>query len=171
MDKYQGKYRIATVRHPDWDYSFPGWYFITLCTQHHTNWFGDIQSGRIQTSPAGEIVAEEWQKSGELRKTIRLDAWVLMPNHLHGIIEICDRLADASIADAGTIWKPGCLGAIVNQIKSKCSKRIRAAGYREFRWQARYYDHIIRREKELMNIRQYILDNPLKWELDEYYHP
>jgi REP element-mobilizing transposase RayT len=170
MDKFQGKYRIASVRHPDWNYSLPGWYFITICTQNRTNWFGCLQSGDMKMSTAGKIVAEEWQRTGELRKGIRLDAWVLMPNHLHGIIEIFDQLAAGSAAGTGKEWKSGCLGAIVNQVKSMCTKRIHADGYVGFSWQPRYYDHIIRGEKELGNIRQYILDNPLKWELDEYYH-
>ncbi len=65
-------------------------------------------------------------------------------------------------------WKPDSLGAIENQFKSACTKRIRAAGYREFGWQRRFYDHIIRDEESLLHIGEYIRYNPNKWDLDEY---
>ncbi len=68
-----------------------------------------------------------------------------------------------------THWKPGTLGAMVNQYKSICTKRIRALGSADFAWQARFYDHLIQSEKELDNIRAYISGNPIKWAEDEYF--
>jgi putative transposase len=65
--------------------------------------------------------------------------------------------------------RSGTLGAIINQYKSICTKRIRTLGYSNFAWQARYYDHIIRNEKSLENIHAYILGNPVNWAVDEYF--
>jgi putative transposase len=68
-------------------------------------------------------------------------------------------------------WKPGSLGAIINQFKSKCTKRIRASTLPSFAWQRGYYDHIIRGDRDLARIRRYIRLNPAKWDLDRYYRP
>ena len=105
--------------------------------------------------------------------TASLDNWVVMPNHIHAIIVIHDENVETPHWGVSTTtkenWKPGTLGAIINQYKSVCTKRIRAMGCDDFAWQARFYDHIIRNERELDNIRSYILGNPIKWAEDEYF--
>jgi len=100
-----------------------------------------------------------------------------MPNHFHGVIIITKNLNDAattvetprrgvSTSPQPSRLQPNSLGSIINQFKSVCTKRIRAAGHPQFAWQSRFYDHIIRNEKSLMAIRQYIYNNPAKWEFD-----
>ncbi len=139
----------------------------------------------VHFSPIGEIVAEEWQNTEQIRKDVSLDRWVLMPNHLHGIIvlrhwtprsaplEMFNRetahreTPRRGVSTGGSRLTPNSLGSIIGQFKSICTKRIRAAGFVDFAWQSRFYDHIIRGEKALNGIREYIVNNPLKWELDQ----
>lgn len=165
MDKFQGKYRIKSTRLPGWDYGSPGYYFVTICTRDRIPFFGDVTAGKMRLSPIGEIAAEEWAKTGEIRPNVVIDEWVVMPNHMHGIIVIVDTPRRGP-STGNPHWKPNTLGAIINQYKSKCTKRIRAAGYVDFGWQRRFYDHIIRDERALHGIRRYIADNPRKWGRD-----
>jgi REP element-mobilizing transposase RayT len=132
-----------------------------------------VADGEMHLSPQGQIVSDEWVKTGRIRPSVTLDEWVVMPNHLHGIVI----MAEASGGPHGetprrgvsTTWKPGVLGAIIGQFKSNCTKRIRSDGYPGFAWQPRYYDHIIRDEGSLARIREYIAGNPLKWPEDDYH--
>ena len=137
-------------------------------------WFGEVNEDRIILSAVGELVLQELQKTAEIRPNVRIDAKVVMPNHLHAIIAIGDNPGEAVETprrgvSTKTKWKPGTLGAIINQFKSTCTKQIRAAGYKDFAWQARFYDHIIFQESELNNIEAYILENPTNWAEDEYF--
>lgn len=147
----------------------------------------------MQLSPVGKIVAEQWQKTAQIRCYIELDEWVIMPNHLHGIIIIKnqplpplvethwwgvsqqaifhpEKTFQRNVSTTKTTksrLKPKSLGSIIGQIKTACTKRIWEAGYDDFEWQDRFYDHIIQDDESLHNIRQYIINNPLKWELDK----
>ena len=132
--------------------------------------FGRVIDQKIQYSPIGQIAAEEWIKTGLLRSNIELDEWTLMPNHMHGIIQIKNdkNNVETTRRVVSTCLRPDSLGSVIGQYKSICTKRILAAGYRGFRWQRNYHDHIIRNERSLYRIREYIRNNPLKWDLDEY---
>lgn len=88
MTLYKNKYRIESTRCQNWDYTSNGYYFVTICTQNQEYFFGNVVADKIQLSPVGEIVAEEWHKTAQIRSYIELDEWVVMPNHLHGIIII-----------------------------------------------------------------------------------
>ena len=96
-----------------------------------------------------------------------------MPNHIHGILVITERMTNVETPRRGVStrskWKPGTLGAIINQFKSISTKRIRHAGTNAFAWQPRFHDHIIRNEDALFRIRTYIQNNPQKWEFDKYF--
>jgi REP element-mobilizing transposase RayT len=179
---FRNRYRVESTRLRGWDYSAPAWYFVTICTKGHACCLGRISQGQMVLSEMGAIVAEEWQRTAVIRPDIRLDAWVVMPNHLHGIVIIDSGGTEAqsvgferarpdrahSAAKPGQL-RPGSLGAIVGQVKSACTKRIRGLGHINFDWQPRFHDHIIRDEAELARIREYVLNNPAKWELDRYY--
>lgn len=193
MTMFKNKFRVESARLPMWDYSSPGAYFVTICTKGMQCWFGEIVDGTMQLSPAGEIVAEEWKKTEQIRTTVTLDQWIVMPNHLHGIVVINEipsahttrneipsvetiRNGIASVETTRRVvstrktLKPNSLGSIVGQFKSASTKRIHMAGYTEFAWQPRYYDHIIRNERSLNKVRQYIADNVMRWEFDRN-HP
>lgn len=225
---FRGKYRIPSTRLRGWDYASAGLYFVTICVKHRVPCLSEIVNGAVHLSPIGEIVAEEWQRTAHIRANVVLDAWVIMPNHLHGIIGITAPDVDTAWRDdddarrddddvrrgdddarrddarrddddarrddddarrddarrgvtvetprlgvstmataaASAAWKSNSLGAIIGQFKSVCTKRIWRAGYRDFEWQARFYDRIIRNERALNRIRAYIANNPARWEAD-----
>lgn len=175
MRKFKGKYRIASTRLSSWDYSSPGHYFVTICTQNLQPFFGEVVDEVVRLSRPGEIIFEEWQNTEELRSNITLDEWVIMPNHIHGIIIINESDVETPRRGVSTEtdekrgnpkWKANSLGSIIGQFRGICTKRIRGEGYIDFAWQPRFYDHIIRNEKSLQQIREYIRNNPLQWELD-----
>ena len=87
-EKFKGKYRIGSTRLAGWDYSSDGWYFVTICTKDREGFFGNIENKTMVLNEIGKIVAEEWQKTETIRKNIALDEWVVMPNHVHGIVVI-----------------------------------------------------------------------------------
>jgi putative transposase len=112
-------------------------------------------------SDLGNIVAEEWLETAHRRPFVKLDAWVVMPNHFHGILHIDQPRLDEP---------PRPLGEVIGHFKGACSSRIWAAERREFNWQPRFFDQIIRDEETLLRFRRYILENPLRWKKDRY-HP
>ena len=151
MKLYKNKFRVETARLKDWDYSTSGWYYITVCTKDKTNWFGEIKSGKMILNNLGKIVE---------------DTWNVMPNHIHGIIII--NSVETGHAPSVQPAKH-TLGNVIGSFKSAVSKVIRNIENKNFQWQPRFYDHIIRNENDLRRIRKYIELNPLRWELDEYY--
>lgn len=185
MELFRGKYRIRSARLKGFDYSSPGSYFVTICTGWMISWFGNVVDQLMKLSEAGEIVADEWQKTSMIRPTVTLDEWQIMPNHFHGILIIHE---SESAARSGRIpfvnWdramvvqkpvetthrvvstlKPNSLGSIMGQFKSACTTRIRDGGHRDFEWQERFWDHIIRDQDELDRIRTYIRQNPMRWQ-------
>ncbi len=171
MALFKQKYRIESARLPGWDYAAAGWYFVTICTRERRCCFGDVVKGEMHLSIVGHIVAEEWIKTKQVRSGVKLDQWVIMPNHLHGIVVLEGskplRIVETPRRGVSTGWKANSLGAIIEQFKSSCTKRIWAAGRQDFSWHPRFYDHIIRDERSLHDIREYIINNPLKWELDK----
>jgi len=171
--KYKGKYRIASDRLKDWDYGAAGDYFVTICTKSRIPWLGEIRHDQFVASQAGEIAVQELTRISQIHPRIDIDSWVVMPNHVHAIIVINAPEEDVETPqrDVSTNrnWRPGALGVIINQYKSSCTKHIRAMGCKDFTWQAGYYDHIIRNEKSLDSIRKYIMENPFRWDEDEYF--
>jgi REP element-mobilizing transposase RayT len=127
-------------------------------------------------SEAGCIVADEWQRTPAVRPYVRLGAWVVMPNHVHGLIGITTDSPGhhaASHAHAkharSSILHAHSLGAIIGQIKSICTKRIRRACLPDFAWQFRFHDHIVRNERAFRRIQTYIQNNPAQWSDDGFH--
>jgi putative transposase len=151
------------------NYAWAGGYFITLVSHEHQHLFGRIIDGKMNTSLIGEIAIQEWIHSGELRQNIELDFWVVMPNHFHAVVFIKD------FPQKNTSEKfqrlPGSLSALVAGFKSSVTRKVNkiqnTQGFRV--WQRNYYDHIIRDETDQNRIREYIVNNSLKWELDKEY--
>lgn len=174
---YKNQYRIESTRLKAWDYSRYGYYFVTICTKDKQCFLGDIVSDKMQLSEIGKIVAQEWQKTGKLRKYVRLDEWIIMPNHLHGIVIIqnddknVETHGHSSQKPSGDAFNASLrrsnLSNIIRGFKSASTRSIHRKGFTNFAWQSRFYDHIIRNEKELYEVREYILYNPSKWQLDE----
>lgn len=179
---FKNRFRVESARLQGWDYGRVGCYFVTVCTKHHASFLGKVVDAQVVLSPIGELVAEEWQNTAEVRANVALDAWTVMPNHMHMIVVITHALADEGgrisaeyihpqTKKASQTWRANTLGSIIGQFKGKCTKRIRAQGRTDFAWQSRFYDHIIRSEDSLNRIRAYIAANPLKWDVDRNNEP
>ena len=137
----------------DYDYSQSGLYFVTICCQKKENFFWEktiYENNDFELTPAGKIVEEEIEKISDIYNNVRVDNFVVMPNHIHLIIEIFEEGND--------------LSQIVNQTKGKISRRM---GYSP--WQASFHDHIIRGEEDYEKIWNYIEANPSKWNDDRYF--
>jgi len=147
----------TNMRRKGWDYAGPGCYFVTVCTEGRRELLGRFEKGRMRPSVAGRIMAEEWQRTAEMRPEVRLDRWVVMPDHIQGILFIHpdDR------QDLAT--KQVSLGWIVGQFKSACARRIAQAGVPDFAWQRGFHDRIIRSRKQLHHNRKYVGNNPDEW--------
>jgi REP element-mobilizing transposase RayT len=138
----------------------------------------------------GKIVEKEWLQTEKIRNNVILDEFIVMPNHFHGIIMLTNDCVETTrrVVSPNTVPHPletnkhetthrvvsttlksNSLGSIIGQFKSICTKRIHDAGLMDFFWQERFYDHIIRSEKSLNKIRDYIIHNPIKWKYDKYY--
>ena len=176
---FQNRYRIKSTRLPRWDYSQKGFYFVTICTRKNKHHFGKVKAGKMQLSKTGRIVQEAWLQTPRIRNYCKLDEWIIMPNHLHGIINLENvdsnrrdvapqRLYKGKNSRMSKISpKQNSLPAIIRSFKSSCTRRInKRFPYSSFAWLPRYYDHIIRIDEEADRIREYIRNNPLKWEVD-----
>lgn len=182
MTLFRDKFRIESIRKRGRDYRSSGKYFVTICTKNRISWFGEIQNGIVGLSDIGCIVTDEIQRTSLIRSYVDINSWIVMPNHIHAIIEICPMICDDIVetqrrcvsTDVAILISlcrvtPCSLGAIIRQIKSESTKRIRSMGYEQFAWQPRFYDHIIRNELSLDVICSYIANNPAKWMHDRNY--
>lgn len=176
-NRFFGKYRNETTRMPGWDYTSNATYLITVCTKDRESFFGTIQNGFVCLSDMGSIVSHELQKTPLIRPYVQLDACIVMPNHLHAILHIKHDRRFVGTPRRGVPtdtrtklklhhrpeWKPGSLGSIIGQFKIACTKRIHGIGQRQFSWQLRFYEQMIRDEKSLQNARRYVYRNPQQW--------
>ncbi len=173
-----------SIRLPECDYAQDGVYFVTICTRRRECLFGKVNAGRVELTEYGQIVQEEWWRSTSIREELSLGEFVIMPNHLHGIVEMNARSTmEVGAHGRAPLRAPGVdgtrplhrpersLGSFIAGFKAACTKRIneRRGSPGRSVWQRNYYEHIVRDEDDLNRVRQYILDNPLQWELDEYY--
>ena len=160
--------RRRSTRLRGYDYSQSGAYFVTVCVQNRQSVLGKVTHWRMMLSGAGRMVEEEWLKTPAVRPQVQLDEFVVMPNHFHGIIMIRNEptIVGATRRVAPTGPTAGSVGAMMAQFKSIATKRMRALGHSSFAWQRNYYEHIVRDEDSLNRIREYILTNPLRWDLD-----
>ena len=166
-----------------YDYTQPGAYFVTICTYGREHLFGTVMDSGMQENELGGIVREEWFRTAQVRPYVRLydDEFVVMPNHIHGIIWIADdtvvarRRVGARRRRAPTREQfgkpvPGSIPTIVRAFKSAVTRRINILRGTPGApvWQRNYWEHIIRTERALNAIRRYIQENPRRWELDRY---
>jgi REP element-mobilizing transposase RayT len=171
-----------SIRLKGYDYTLPGAYFVTLVAWQRQCRFGEIVGGKVHLSQEGRIIETAWQRLPAFFP-IRIDKWVIMPNHFHAIVWIIDSIhgrsaglvrpesgnsmgAGASPLPNGTLrWS---LGAIIQNFKSTCTLKInRASGIRGApAWQRNYYERIIRSPEELQKIAKYIEANPSNWNSD-----
>jgi REP element-mobilizing transposase RayT len=165
MAFYKGRYRIASTRLAGWDYRSAGYYFVTICTARRARHFGSIAGGVIHLSDIGRAAHDEWLKSAALRSNVSLDAFVIMPDHLHGIV-ILHSDDPAATYTARNRFGPlpsGSLQSLINGYKGAVTRWARLHGRSDFAWQPRYWETIIRGPAHLRAVRRYIGNNPLRW--------
>jgi REP element-mobilizing transposase RayT len=187
-DKYQNKYRIPTNRLQGYDYGANGCYFVTICTKNRIHYFGEIvnktnvktdnypsiETGNVETdnypslraTEIGKIAEKFWLEIPNHFPFVDLDQYVIMPNHIHGIL-----IFNKSVES----WQPNKfgrqsqnLGSVIRGFKSSL-KRYANENNIDFAWQERFHDRIIRDIKGLDNVRTYIFNNPANWNDDELY--
>ncbi|MEK7263915.1 MAG: transposase [Bacteroidota bacterium] len=155
-----------------YDYSAAGCYFVTVCTQNRIECLCTIENELVVLNEYGEIVKEQWLWLEQQYDYVQLDEWIIMPNHFHGIIVIksnddVGNGRDRSLQSQTPQKKIKPLSEIIGAFKTTSSKRIHLSGLFEFRWQKSFYDHIVRNEESLNKIREYIIRNPIKWEMEK----
>lgn len=178
-----------SIRLKGYDYSQAGLYFVTICCQDRICRFGKVVNGEMALNEYGQIAYNEWLKTPDIRKNVELDEFVIMPNHIHGIIRLMDRgglhspglhspglhspeLHSPEISGVrGTpLRSPSqTVGAIIRGYKSSVTKQLGLLDFGEKLWQRNYHDHIIRDEQSHIRISEYIINNPAKWTDDKFY--
>lgn len=154
-----------SIRLKYYNYSREGAYFITICIKNRLNLLGNITNAKIELNNYGRTVEKEIIETNKIRKNVKINEYIIMPNHVHLIIEISETLNyEQGVCNTPLQTPAKTIGAIIKGIKSATSRQI---GYSI--WQRNYYEHIIRNEKEYYKIVEYIQNNPLKWEEDEYF--
>ena len=195
VDRYKGKYRIPSARLKDWDYGSNAPYFVTICTDNKICYFGNVKEGKMYLSDLGQLANKYWLEIENKFPFVVLDHFVVMPNHVHGIIHIDKPLFDGrdaiyrisnsadnpdAINRISTVRKIGGvtgsnnpmlhenLSRFMNWYKGRCTFEMRKI-YSKFSWQPRFHEHIIRNEESYVKIAEYIHNNPLHWQEDKYF--
>jgi putative transposase len=161
------KFRRRSIRLPEYDYSKPGAYFITICLFNKDLIFGIIKNGKIILSEIGMIAKKYLEGIPNHFENIFMDNYVIMPNHIHFIISIAGVQNFEPLQHHYQKIIPKSVGSIIRAFKAAVTHRCRVDGFENFKWQRNYFEHIIRNDKDLFRIREYIQNNPLRWKLDE----
>ncbi len=187
-DKFKGKYRNESTRLQNWDYSSNAAYFITICTKDREHFFGEIKNEKMQVSPVGTIAHVLWFEIKNHAKNIELGEFVVMPNHVHGILILNGKIAVGGRDVACNVPtetestnhlkneqmaaispKPNTVSSIIRSYKSAVTKYCNQLEL-PFAWQPRYHDHIIRNNASFQRISEYIINNPKNWSKDQFHN-
>lgn len=176
--KYNPKiHHRHSIRLRDYDYSQEGFYFITICVKDKQCDFGKIENGKMILSEIGNIADNCWREIPQHFPDVKLGDFVIMPNHIHGIIEIVNgasvgakNFSPLQSEQSNAFKSPSrSIGSIIRGFKIGVTKWCNQNNHSYFQWQKNYYEHIIRDGKEFKNIQWYILGNIAKWNEDEYF--
>ncbi|QCR22521.1 transposase [Pontibacter sp. SGAir0037] len=171
-----------------YDYSSEGLYFVTSCVQDRVHAFGEVVEGEMRLNRFGLIAEQQWYWLHERYPNVVLHEFVVMPNHIHGIIQLDNSTTSTPLSEKGPVppgaigrpehglttltspgSKPKSISGIMGAYKTTSSKLIRQAGMPEFAWQRSFHDHIIRNNIAYNNIADYILNNPSLWHKDKFH--
>ena len=166
------KRQRRSVRLKDYDYTRPGAYFVTICTRDRKCLFGEITDGKMIMNNIGKLVFEFWKNIPKHFLHVDLDKYVVMPNHLHGLLILLDNCRDTACR-VPTLEHFGnpvfcSLPTVVRSFKSAVTKHVNILHNTPGKsfWHPRYYEHVVRNKKELTSIREYIITNPTRWAFD-----
>ncbi|MBD3297253.1 MAG: transposase [candidate division Zixibacteria bacterium] len=159
--------RRRSIRLRGFDYGQEGAYFVTICTANRKAYFGSIVNNQVALSPFGNIAKIEWTRTASLRSNVILDEFVVMPDHVHGIVCITENRNHLISTEFTTTAQT--LGSVVRGWKSAVTKKVRLLqGDPTFKlWQRGYWEHVVRNERDLEELREYIRMNPLQWRLKQ----
>ncbi len=179
-----------SIRLDGYDYSRAGAYFVTICTHERAPLFGAIEDGRVCLTESGRVVETTWSEIPGNHPGVEIDTFVVMPNHVHGILVMVDPVSGSgrdesrpyvapapssktegsavrALRGSGAIHRALPLGEIVRAFKARVTTAIRRQrGTTDDVWQRGYYEHVIRDEASLDRIRKYVVENPARWAFD-----
>jgi REP-associated tyrosine transposase len=165
-----------SIRLPGFDYSTAGNYFVTICADRRRCLFGRIEEEETVLTGLGEAVRKCWIEIPQHFPNVEIETYVVMPNHLHGIVIIHPKFPDASRQPrsnliAESFGKPvsGSLPTIIRSFKAAVTKRAHESGFLSSGvvWQRGYFEHVLRDSREFVNAKDYIIKNPPRWAFDE----
>ncbi|WP_460502695.1 transposase [Hymenobacter agri] len=175
-EKFDSRFRIESARWAGYDYSQSGVYFVTLCTLNRARYFGEIilptgrwEEAELAPSVQAHIARECWLQIPIRFPFVVLDAFVIMPDHVHGIL-IFDKPEEKRPAlNYQNSFGPQRenLAAVIRGFKAGVSAAIKQRGL-EFGWQSRFHDRVVRNDVELEKIQRYIADNPVRWKHEQF---
>lgn len=177
------RHRRRSIRLKGHDYALPAVYFVTICTYQRECLLGYVQGGNVVLSPAGRIARSIWEGLADRFPSVGRDEFVIMPNHVHGIILVGAQFIAPDYPQGNHISRVPTLGEIVRAYKATVTRLVRrgdedvtalgAVGTgvmnhapTGFGWQRGFYEHIVQNEAELAAIREYIVANPARWDDD-----
>jgi putative transposase len=173
-----------SYRLQDYDYSYPGSYFVTIVSYKRWPIFSEIVDGEIRLNHIGKIVEDCWKETHKHFIYVSVNTYAIMPNHLHGIVKIHGKRSVVATSKTPPIFingqdsipkgpSPQSLSAIIGSFKSAATKRIHKSGLikDQFVWQRSFYEHVIRDDEDYHRIVQYIQFNPHNWENDQEFFP
>lgn len=176
------RYERRSIRLKNYDYHQPNAYFVTICTLNRFHLFGEINDGEMWLSSVGEMINTIWFEIPIYYPNVDIDAFVIMPNHIHGIIILLENHTVGAVPCDRP--KPGqpqgvaptlSLPEVLHRFKSLTTKRyidgVKYSGWPPFPgrlWQRNYWEHVIRNRRTLEAVRRYIMHNPMRWDMDRY---
>lgn len=174
-----------SIRLPGYDYSQCGYYFITICTQNRRCLFGEIKNGRMILNDAGKMISHWWNELKNKYANVRIDEYVVMPNHCHGIINIVNSPVGADLRvcpeielgeHTGSPLQHWPVSKMVQWFKTMTTneyiRNVKQNHWQPFDgklWQRNYYEQIVRDDKSLPRIREYVVNNPSQWQNDKLF--
>jgi len=168
--KFAGKYRIPSARLVEYDYGSNGLYFITICTKDRATFLGQIDpdTALFQPSSIGQVAMDCWAAIPTFSPFVELDAFQLMPNHLHGVLRINKPGGSQIICQPNRFGSQSQnLASIIRGYKSAVTKHA-TMNQLAFGWQPSFYERVVRNQDELIRIQRYIENNPAQWANDKH---
>ncbi|MES2650015.1 MAG: transposase [Bacteroidota bacterium] len=177
--KFRNKYRVPSARAAWWNYGWNGAYFITICTKNRLHYFGAVENRKMNLANCGVLADVCWQEIPNHSKYVELGAFVVMPNHIHGILILDNPAVETLHATSLRPQSPsnpmadispmaGTVSTIIRSYKSAVTRHAHRLGF-AFDWQTRFHDHIIRNDAEFQRINDYIENNPYNWPGDKFF--
>jgi REP element-mobilizing transposase RayT len=165
---YQGRKRKLS-RLYSFNYSDQGFYFVTICVKNRIECLGEVKDGTMILNDFGNIVNKCWLDLPNHYSNCKLDEFNIMPNHVHGIIEIREDITvgNAHVRSLQDDRTKMLLSKFIQGFKAAVTKEINKSQDKIlFQWQKSFYDHIIRDENDFYRIKKYIQENPIRWQVD-----